>query len=47
MTATTQADTVQSTSVVVSAAALKTSINVEQLTCTIGAELSNSGEATF
>jgi len=47
MTAKTQPDTVQSASVVVSAAALKTSINVEQLTCTIGAELSNAGEATL
>jgi len=41
MTATSQADTVQGAPAVVSAVALKTSIKVEQLTCTIGAELSN------
>jgi taurine dioxygenase len=41
MTATTQADTVQDAPAVISAAVLKTSIKVEPLTCTIGAELSN------
>jgi len=41
MNATLQANTVQAAPAVVSAAALKTSIKVEQLTCTIGAELSN------
>ena len=41
MTARTQADTVQGAPAVVSAAVLKTSIKVEPLTCTIGAELSN------
>ena len=41
MIATTQAETVQGAPAVVSAAALKTSIKVEQLTCNIGAELSN------
>jgi taurine dioxygenase len=41
MAATTQADTVQGAPAVVSAGALKASIQVEQLTCTIGAELSN------
>ncbi|MEP6723198.1 MAG: TauD/TfdA family dioxygenase [Variovorax sp.] len=41
MTATTQADPLQGAPAVVSAGALKTSIQVEQLTCTIGAVLSN------
>ena len=41
MTATTRTDTLQGAPAVVSAVAPKTSIKVEQLTCTIGAELSN------
>jgi len=41
MIATTQSDKAQGAPAVVSAVALKTSIKVEQLTCTIGAELSN------